>query len=121
MSVLGKFIQAMQETDYEKQKQLPNPTVIESNELLPRDHGKKAVVFTAYLKEQFIHSEWEQHKDDEEMSNEVSECWYPSVFFFDLDEKRTLWEVFGCDQFIKVFKKKSYVLTNEFWQRITEE
>lgn len=49
----------------------------------------------------------------------MSEQWYPTIFFYDLDAKRTVWEIFGSEVFIQITNQKTvYALTNEFWQKI---
>ena len=30
-------------------------------------------------------------------------CWYPSIFFFDLEKGQTVWEIFGSEQFIRIY------------------
>ena len=45
--------------------------------------------------------------------------WYPTIFFYDLYKNRTVWEIFGGEQFIKVdysFNGGSVLyLTNDIW------
>lgn len=56
------------------------------------------------------------------MSNAVTECWYPTIFFHDLVENRIVWEIFGAEQFISVdSSKKVTVLTNEIWTEIKHD
>ena len=73
-SVLQKFIGVMHRTAYEDQKQMPNPTVIDSD----------VIVFTAYLKEQYSSKHWTLGLS----ANEVEDNWYPTIFFYDLPSKR---------------------------------
>ena len=79
------------------------------------------MVFTAYLKEEYYSKNWEKVREQLE-DNSVDDSHYPTVFFYDLDQNRTVWEVFGSHQFIKIdASRKVYLLTNEFWSKIRYE
>ena len=85
-----------------KKETLPNPTLIDS------PGGKKTVVFTAYLQES-MHSR-EYKKEDYREKNTVRGGNYPTVFFYDPQKERTVWEIFGAEQFICAFSSKKTVL-----------
>lgn len=80
--------------------------------------GDKTIVFTAYLQEEHYSKEaMEMYPEDAE--NPASDNWYPTIFFFDLREKRVVWEIFGAEIFIGIdINKKVTVLTNEIWVEI---
>lgn len=59
---------------------MPNPTVINNIPYKNIVSDGKTIVFTAFLLEKF-HSKDENSKSDE---NTVSESWYPTIFFYDL-------------------------------------
>ena len=42
------------------------------------------------------------HTDIEAVENPVSECWYPTIFFFDLKKNKVVWEIFGAELFIDI-------------------
>ena len=55
-NILGYYINLLDGTPYKDQRQMPNPTVIETvgsyvNEQLPYIYRPRTVVFTAYLRE----------------------------------------------------------------------
>ena len=121
-SVLEKFLQQIDETGYNEQKQLPYPTVIESIENVPANTSGKTVVFTAYLQEKFSSKERQESQICDDKENEVTKNWYPTIFFYDLDKNQVVWEIFGSDLFIKITKQNTvFVFTNEFWQKINEK
>ena len=96
----------MNRTEFDDQKQLPNPKVL----YLDPFSQTKTIVFTAFLREKF----WS--KDYEGGDNKVSESWYPTIYFYDLDQHRVVWEIFGAEQLIALDKhKRVVVLTNEYW------
>ena len=55
--------------------------------------GGKTIVFTAYLSEEFYSKDEQAHNGE----NTVSECWYPTIFFYDLQSNCTQWEIFGAE------------------------
>lgn len=78
--------------------------------------GGKTMVFTAYLQEEVYSKDQEDFGGGDKTEPRVSECWYPTIFFFDLDRQRVVWEIFGAEKFIGMDKKKKVsVLTNEIW------
>lgn len=86
-SVLDKIVHYLNDTPIGEQKQLPNPTIIN-----PVNGGGKMVVFTAYMQEQFMSKdEWDGS------DNKVSDCWYPTIFFYDIFSNKTRWEIFGAE------------------------
>ena len=93
-SVLEEYINYLHKTNYKDQHQLPNLTVIDSKDLVNSDTVGKCIVFTAYLQETHYSCKWQSLRETE-TSNPVDKCWYPTVFFYDIFENRTLWEVFG--------------------------
>ena len=85
----------MDKTQHKDQKQTPNPTCINNvvfgdNELGVERTGK-TIVFTAFLQETFY------SKEGVIEGNCVTECWYPTIFFYDLKQNRTVWEIFGAE------------------------
>ena len=75
-SVLHTFINELDKTPFDQQKQLPNPTMIDSILVdgVVEQEGK-TIVFTAYLYEDL---------DPEIEAVNVHPCWYPTVYFYDL-------------------------------------
>ena len=58
----------------------------------------------------------------DESENQVRDCWYPTIFFYDLTLNKTVWEIFGAEVFIEIDKQKNVmVLTNEIWNEIDKE
>ena len=51
--VLQTFINDLNTTKWSEQEMLPSPTVIETHQ-----NGRKTIVFTAFLREQFYSKEW---------------------------------------------------------------
>ena len=53
----------------------------------------RTLVFTAFLREEF-HS---KEDIEEDRPNTIENCWYPTIFFYDLDENKVVWEIFGAE------------------------
>ena len=53
----------------------------------------RTLVFTAFLKEEF----YSRENEEENQSNPVENCWYPTIFFYDLDKNKVVWEIFGAE------------------------
>ena len=51
----------------------------------------------------------------------MGECWYPTTFFYDLEQNCTIWEIFGAEQFIRIKNKRVNYLTNDMWRMISKE
>lgn len=48
--------------------------------------------------------------------NPVTDSWYPTIFFYDIVNNKTRWEIFGAEYFVEIdLKKKVTVVTNEVW------
>ena len=107
----------MHNSDYDDQDPIPNPTVINNLPYKNIVSEGKTVVFTAFLREKF-HSKDEHHHSNS-FENTVSESWYPTIFFYDLEQNCTIWEIFGAEQFIRVSASKKggkvKYLTNDLW------
>ena len=53
---------------------------------------------------------------------EVTDCWYPTVFFHDLEQNRIFWRVFGAEVFIQMTKNnKAFILSNRIWKKIDKK
>ena len=66
-----------------------------------------------------LEARWSKDQQDGEEPPNVTKSSYPTIFFFDLDQNRTVWEIFGAEKFISIDKfRRVYLLTNEIW---TEE
>ena len=122
-SILAKFLSDLNDEDYDKQKQLNNPTIIDTvtdngqGNVTPGKTGK-TIVFTAYLMQNFVSC---QHEGNV-VKIEDEPCWYPTIFFHDLDQQKIVWEIFGAEQFIHIDKNnKVSVLTNEIWTVLDKE
>jgi len=63
----------------------------------------KTVVFTAYLAESLVSNQIDEANYFSDL--EVRPCWYPTIFFYDLNENRTIWQIFGAEQFICVTRQ----------------
>jgi hypothetical protein len=93
------------------QDQMPNPNMIKM-------HDRNYVVFTAYLRESHTSSE-EQPEDDVDIK--IKPCTYPTVFFYDLNEGKRAWEIFGAEVFLDAVllpgkrRYDIYYITNEIW------
>ena len=73
----------------------------------------KTIVFTAYLYE-------ESYGD--KGKTEVTDCWYPTVFFHDLEQNKIFWRVFGAEVFIQMTKNnKVFILSNRIWKKIDKK
>ena len=100
-----------EEEEEKAQDQMPNPNMIKM-------HDRNFVVFTAYLRESHTSSE-EQPEDEAEIK--IKSCTYPTVFFYDLEEGKRAWEIFGAEVFLDAVllpgKKRYdiYYITNEIW------
>ena len=52
----------------------------------------------------------------------VDRCWYPTIFFHDLEKRRIVWEIYGAEQFISINAgRKVSVLTCKIWTDQTKE
>ena len=89
---------------------MPNPTLID----YPDGKTKQLVVFTAYLQESMYSREYK--KEGYWEKNTVEECKYPTVFFYDPVEGRTIWEIFGAGQFICALSSRKSVLVHNWWK-----
>ena len=56
----------------------------------------KTLVFTAFFKEEF-YSKDNDNDDEEHESNAVDKIWYPTIFFYDLDKNKVVWEIVGAE------------------------
>ena len=123
-SVLQKFLLRMNESLYKDQEQLPNPTVIDAKDLMKSSTEGKIIVFTAYLLEERPSSNWwSDILGENHQLNPVHHSFYPTVFFYSLNEKRTVWEIFGSQLFIKISDSAEtvFTLTNELWSKVSGE
>lgn len=76
-------------------------------------------MFTAYWQQSVLSSEVGSN-DGKELT--VSQSWYPTIFFHDLNRNQVVWEVFGAEQFIDIDKyRRVRVLTCEIWTEISRE
>ena len=101
--ILGSFIRTLDKTSYKDQKQLPNPTMIDS-----LCNKYKIVVFTAYLLP--------------DAKKGVLDSWYPSVYFHAVPYNRIVWKVYGAEAFIdlNIGQKLVYFLGNRIWCKVTK-
>ena len=74
-SKLANYILNLDQTPYKKQKQMPNPTLI-------RNVGQEFIAFT------------------DKSSNPKNS--YPSIFFFNLEEKKVEWEISGGEVLVNL-------------------
>ena len=111
------------------QEQLPNPVIIDTvndpksfpaSEDSCLDNLGKTLVFSAYLLQEKVSNEFREEEDFSRESS-VEPCHYPTVFFYDLDKQRIVWEIFGAEMFINITKSKVCVLTNEIWTDKSKE
>ena len=67
------------------------------------------MIFTAYLAQ-------EDARDDEQSISQVEECWYPTVYFYDLDADKVVWKIQGAEAFIGMTDtRKVFVFGNKIW------
>ena len=55
------------------------------------------MVFTAYMQEEAYSKDLSPDSND---APNVSDCWYPTIFFYDLELNKVVWEIFGAEKFI---------------------
>ena len=51
----------------------------------------------------------------------MSDSWYPTIYFYDIESNQVVWEIFGAEQFININKDGVTLLTNEIWNKLTGE
>ena len=102
--ILSTFVEYLNETEFADQNQLPNPTVINTPAQKGRagPSGGMTVVFTAYLRQEFYSKDAEDQGLQADDSNTIEQCWYPTIFFYDLRENKIVWEIFGAEIFVGV-------------------
>ena len=121
--ILDTFITTLNTTEYHEQEMLPSPTCIDTVLFNPLvTEPGKTIVFTAFLHEDYISKEWMELLENGRADyNGVAECWYPNIFFYDLEQNMTIWEIFGAEQFIRMKNKRVNYLTNDMWRMISKE
>ena len=60
---------------------------------IPSNKIGRTLVFTAFLKEEF----YSKDENEDNRPNTIENCWYPTIFFYDLDENKVVWEIFGAE------------------------
>ena len=43
-------------------------------------------------------------QQDADTKSYVSDCWYPTIYFYDLTLNKVVWEIFGAEVFIDIEK-----------------
>ena len=56
------------------------------------------------------------------MSNMSTACHYPTIFFYNLDQMKVQWEIFGGEILIDVTEENEVIYTtNEAWTKLNQE
>ena len=85
-----------------------------SEELISKFSENKTLIFTAYL------SENSDQAEDGQVT--VQECWYPTVYFYDLNQDKVTWKVQGMEAFISLTScRKAYFFTNKIWKSLNHK
>lgn len=103
----------MMDKPFEAQKTYPNPEIVK---LTLEGKESDYLVFTTYKTNTIP---WHNDKDGQKVrdkQNEIKDCWYPSIIFYDLENMRIADQVYGAELFVSAEKDTIYYISNDFFQ-----